>query len=154
KKRAIKQASIQQLLTGQTRLPGFSGQWEAKRLGDVAIFLKGKGLSKRSLTPFGREKCIHYGELFTAYGEEIKEVTSRTDDVEGAQRSVVNDVLMPTSDVTPRGLAKASCVMEAGIVIGGDILVIRANPKFLFGTFLSYIIRKEEAQILSLVTGT
>ncbi len=36
KKRDIKQAAMQQLLTGQTRLPGFSGAWEVKRLGDVA----------------------------------------------------------------------------------------------------------------------
>lgn len=32
KKRAIKQAAMQQLLTGKTRLPGFSGEWETKRL--------------------------------------------------------------------------------------------------------------------------
>ena len=36
KKRSIKQATMQQLLTGKTRLPGFSGEWETKRLGDVA----------------------------------------------------------------------------------------------------------------------
>jgi hypothetical protein len=36
KKRAIKQATMQQLLTGRTRLPGFSGAWETMRLGDVA----------------------------------------------------------------------------------------------------------------------
>ncbi len=36
KKRDLKQATMQQLLTGQTRLPGFSGEWEVKRLGDVA----------------------------------------------------------------------------------------------------------------------
>jgi type I restriction enzyme S subunit len=36
KKRDLKQATMQQLLTGQTRLPGFSGKWEVKRLGDVA----------------------------------------------------------------------------------------------------------------------
>lgn len=35
KKRDLKQAAMQQLLTGQTRLPGFSGAWEVKRLGDV-----------------------------------------------------------------------------------------------------------------------
>ena len=35
KKRDLKQAAMQQLLTGQTRLPGFSGEWEAKTLGDV-----------------------------------------------------------------------------------------------------------------------
>ncbi|AOE86310.1 restriction endonuclease subunit S [Pseudomonas sp. TCU-HL1] len=36
KKRDIQQAAMQQLLTGQRRLPGFSGEWEVKRLGDVA----------------------------------------------------------------------------------------------------------------------
>ena len=35
KKRDLKQAAMQQLLTGQTRLPGFSGEWEVKRLGDI-----------------------------------------------------------------------------------------------------------------------
>lgn len=36
KKRAAKQAAMQQLLTGSTRLPGFSGEWETKRLGNLA----------------------------------------------------------------------------------------------------------------------
>jgi type I restriction enzyme S subunit len=36
KKRDMKQAAMQQLLTGQTRLPGFSRKWRVKRLGDVA----------------------------------------------------------------------------------------------------------------------
>ena len=41
KKRNLKQAAIQQLLTGETRLPGFSGDREVKRLGDVAIIRDG-----------------------------------------------------------------------------------------------------------------
>lgn len=36
KKRDLKQAAMQQLLTGQTRLPGFQGEWEVERLGDVS----------------------------------------------------------------------------------------------------------------------
>ena len=36
KKRAIKQAAMQQLLTGKTRLPGFSEKWETRRLGEIA----------------------------------------------------------------------------------------------------------------------
>ena len=36
KKRAIQQAAMQQLLTGRIRLPGFSGEWETKRLGEIA----------------------------------------------------------------------------------------------------------------------
>ena len=35
KKRDLKQAAMQQLLTGQTRLPGFHAEWEVKRLGDT-----------------------------------------------------------------------------------------------------------------------
>jgi len=34
KKKAIKQGAMQQLLTGKKRLPGFSGEWEVKKLGD------------------------------------------------------------------------------------------------------------------------
>ena len=36
KKQVIKRATMQQLLTGKTRLPGFSGAWETKRLGEIA----------------------------------------------------------------------------------------------------------------------
>ena len=36
KKRDLKQAAMQQLLTGKTRLPGFSGEWEVKCLGEIA----------------------------------------------------------------------------------------------------------------------
>ena len=35
KKRDIKQGAMQELLTGKKRLPGFTGKWERKRLGDV-----------------------------------------------------------------------------------------------------------------------
>lgn len=38
KKRAIKQATMQQLLTGKTRLPGFSDEWETKRIGDLLTY--------------------------------------------------------------------------------------------------------------------
>jgi len=41
KKRDLKQAAMQQLLTGQTRLPGFSGKWEVKLLGDGVSLLSG-----------------------------------------------------------------------------------------------------------------
>lgn len=41
KKRNLKQATMQKLLTGQTRLPGFHGEWEVKRLGDVLKFQVG-----------------------------------------------------------------------------------------------------------------
>jgi type I restriction enzyme S subunit len=36
KKRDLKQAAMQQLLTGQTRLPGFRGEWAVKKMGELA----------------------------------------------------------------------------------------------------------------------
>ena len=154
KKRHLKQGTMQELLTGKKRLPGFSGKWEVKRLGEVAIFYKGKGLPKSALEVDGKEPCIHYGELFTRYSETIREIISYTNTSDGTFRSVANDVLMPTSDVTPRGLAKASCVRTNGVILGGDILVIRSDTKLIFGSFLSYLIRYEEKQVLQLVTGS
>jgi type I restriction enzyme S subunit len=154
KKRDLKRAAMQQLLTGQTRLPGFHGAWEVTRLGDVATFHKGKGLPKSALVPYGSEPCVHYGELFTQYGETIRETISRTNKSPGELRSVANDVLMPTSDVTPRGLAKASCVIADNVVLGGDLLVIRTDPAVISGTFLSHVIRREDDQVLRLVTGS
>jgi type I restriction enzyme S subunit len=154
KKRHLKQGAMQELLTGKRRLPGFSGEWAVKRLGEVAAFHKGKGLPKSALDSSGSEPCIHYGELFTQYPETIRRVVSRTNASDQAFRSFANDVLMPTSDVTPNGLAKASCVGTSDVILGGDILVIRANPERLYGSFLSYAIRESEQQVLQLVTGS
>ena len=42
KKRDLKQAAMQQLLTGQTRLPSFRGEWEVKRLGDICRITTGR----------------------------------------------------------------------------------------------------------------
>ena len=42
KKRDLKQAAMQQLLTGKTRLPGFSGDWDEKRLGQLLTICHGK----------------------------------------------------------------------------------------------------------------
>jgi type I restriction enzyme S subunit len=47
KKRDIKKAVMQELLTGKTRLPGFSGEWEVKRLGDVASITMGQSPSSK-----------------------------------------------------------------------------------------------------------
>ena len=76
KKRAIKQATMQQLLTGKTRLPGFSGVWETKRLGELGPFVKGRGIKRDDVTDEG-VPCIRYGELYTQYQDYILKVASR-----------------------------------------------------------------------------
>jgi type I restriction enzyme S subunit len=42
KKRDLKQAAMQQLLTGQTRLPGFTGEWEVRKLPTLATIAQGQ----------------------------------------------------------------------------------------------------------------
>jgi type I restriction enzyme, S subunit len=63
KKRDLKQAAMQQLLTGQTRLPGFSGEWEVKRLGDHVTFLRNGVNSRAELTLDDGVRYLHYGDI-------------------------------------------------------------------------------------------
>jgi len=53
KKRDLKQAAMQQLLTGQTRLPGFHGEWEVKRLGQIAKLYQPETISQSEFTDSG-----------------------------------------------------------------------------------------------------
>ena len=56
KKRDIKQATMQQLLTGKKRLAGFSGEWEVKRLGDIFEITAGGDLDKNNFSTTKDEK--------------------------------------------------------------------------------------------------
>jgi type I restriction enzyme S subunit len=47
KKRYLKTATMQQLLTGKKRLPGFGEEWKEKKLGDLGIFRSGNGFPTR-----------------------------------------------------------------------------------------------------------
>lgn len=51
KKRHLKQGAMQELLTGKKRLPGFSGEWEVKRLGELGTTFG--GLTGKTKTDFG-----------------------------------------------------------------------------------------------------
>jgi len=63
KKRDLKQATMQQLLTGQTRLPGFVGVWKVKRLGEHFTFLRNGVNSRAELTQDDPVKYLHYGDI-------------------------------------------------------------------------------------------
>ena len=58
KKRAIKQAAMQQLLTGKSRLPGFSGAWETTTLGEVADLKNGYAFESSTYVPGGMYQII------------------------------------------------------------------------------------------------
>ena len=48
KKKKIKQGTMQQLLTGKKRLPGFSGEWVVRRLGDIVSINKGQLITEKN----------------------------------------------------------------------------------------------------------
>lgn len=65
KKRQLKQGAMQELLTGKKRLPGFSGKWEVKTLGDLFNFSGGFTASRDQLSTDGY--CdLHYGDIHTS----------------------------------------------------------------------------------------
>ncbi len=68
KKRDIKQATMQQLLTGKTRLPGFSGEWEVRKLKNECELIT-KGTTPTSL-----------GKNFSTHGVNFIKIESLTDE--------------------------------------------------------------------------
>ena len=79
KKRDLKQAAMQQLLTGQTRLPGFQGEWEVRTVAElerqkVVKLSRGQVISKRDIDRKPGDfpiysSSIHNDGLFGCYGE-------------------------------------------------------------------------------------
>ena len=63
KKRDLKQAAMQQLLTGDTRLEGFDDEWTFRRLGDHVTFLSHGTNSRAELRLDGPVKYLHYGDI-------------------------------------------------------------------------------------------
>ena len=62
KKRDIKHGTMQELLTGKKRLPGFKGKWETKTLGELFTFSGGYAASRDQLSAEGH--CyLHYGDI-------------------------------------------------------------------------------------------
>ena len=142
---------INDKIVPKLRFPEFRDEreWEEKSLGDVAIFQKGKGISKADISPDGVLPCIRYGELYTHYTETITTIKSFTNlSKDELLLSKANDVIIPASGETQEDIATASCVMQDGIALGGDLNIIRSD---IDGVFLSYFLnnakKKEIAQL-------
>lgn len=136
KKRDLKQATMQQLLTGQTRLPGFEGEWEVKRLGEIGQFLKGAGVKKDEANS-GDLPCVRYGELYTHHYDVIRHFNSWISS-EVASRAVKlkkGDLLFAGSGETKAEIGRcAAFVSDCEAYAGGDIVVLRlvgVDPIFM-----------------------
>jgi type I restriction enzyme, S subunit len=140
KKRDLKRAAMQQLLTGQTRLPGFSGQWGVKRLGDLGPILKGGGVTKDQAVS-GSYACIRYGELYTDHNDVIRRYISwiSRDVAATATRLRYGDILFAGSGETKEEIGRcAAFVDEIEAYAGGDIVILR--PRDSDPVFLGYLL--------------
>lgn len=65
KKRDIKHGAMQELLTGERRLPGFGGEWATQLVGSIFDFGRSVPLSRAQLSTEGDVQYVHYGDIHT-----------------------------------------------------------------------------------------
>ena len=138
KKRQIKQGAMQELLTGKRRLPGFSGQWETKRLGEFLVSHPQYGINAAAV----------------AYSDKLPVYIRITDITEYGQYAPNPRVCVQDSDVSGYFLADGDLVVartgasvgksyryritDGPLVFAGFLIRIRPNaqqlnPRFLEG---------------------
>ena len=111
-----------------------TSSWEQRKAIDIADYSKGNGYSKGDLTDSGTP-IILYGRLYTKYQFAISEVDTFAVPRNGAVYSQGNEVIVPASGETAEDIARASAVEESGVLLGGDLNILRPfdfiNPLFL-----------------------
>jgi type I restriction enzyme S subunit len=141
-----KKGMMQKLFSQELRFKDEQGNefpdWEEKRLGDVATFSKGKGISKDDISENGSLECIRYGQLYTDYAETIRDIKYRINiPVNEAVLSEHNDIIIPASGETQIDIATASCVLKGGVALGGDLNIIKTKHD---GVFISYYLNNNK----------
>lgn len=136
-------------LVPEIRFAGFTNNWEQRKAADIAKYSKGNGYSKSDLTEVGTP-IILYGRLYTKYQFFIDEVDTFAMPKSGAVYSQGNEVIIPASGETAEDIARASAVEKTGILLGGDLNILRPfdfiNPLFLALAISSGEPRKELAK--------
>jgi len=147
KKRDIKQSTIQELLTGKTRLPGFSDEWQTKLLGDSAT-LKAR-IGWQGLTT---AEYMKSGEYLLVGGTEFNQGFidwSLCHHVEKIRYDQDRNIQLRTDDVlvTKDGtIGKVALVKDAPklATLNSGVFVIRPkqrsfNPVFFYYLLLSRV---------------
>lgn len=152
KKRAIKRATMQQLLTGRTRLPGFRGEWETKRLGDHLRFLRHGSFPRSFLTPTngkleGGAKYLHYGDIHTSERVFLDPSanalpTLAKDHARRLDRLSDGDLVFVDASEDIRGVGKSIEIMGSEghqLVSGLHTIAVRFNKAVLADGFKAYL---------------
>lgn len=145
KKRAIKQATMQQLLTGKTRLPGFSGEWETVKMGQIGSIYG--GLSGKTKIDFERGNA-RYVTFLGVLENVILDVrhTERVHVGHGESQNTVmkDDLLFNASSETPGDLAIGAVMGEQlnNLYLNSFCFGFRIHDKHkYFPLFLAYFFR-------------
>jgi type I restriction enzyme S subunit len=129
KKRELKEAAMQQLLTGQTRLPGFRGEWEVKRLGSVAEILMGQSPDSRNYNRRGDGVPLVQGNADIENRRSIARVWTTQLTKEGRAGDLLLTVRAPVGSV---GVISERCCLGRGVCS----LRPRGSAAFLFQALL------------------
>ena len=102
KKRAVKHAAMQQLLTGKTRLQGFSGAWKKKHLGEIGE-ISGAGVDKKVESNDIPVRLVNYLDVYHKtflYSKDLTYVVSaKSDQVRRCMVKKGDVFFTPTSEV-------------------------------------------------------
>jgi type I restriction enzyme, S subunit len=145
KKRDLKQAAMQQLLSGETRLPGFRHPWEAKRLGDVGHTYG--GLTGKTKADFGAGEGW-YVTFLNVVSNVVVDCRCfgrvRVASNEAQERVMRGDLLFNGSSETPEEVGMCSLMTEAvpDLYLNSFCFGFRVRQGSpVSGLFLAYLIR-------------
>ena len=118
------------------RFAGFRGEWEWRQLSEVAEFSKGQGYSKADLCSCGTPTFL-YGRMYTDYKLLITESDQYLPQNSDGVFSTAGDVIIPASGESPEEIAIASVIGKTGILVGGDLNIIKPEKSVLDSIFLA-----------------
>lgn len=164
KKRDIKQATMQQLLTGKTRLPGFAGAWESVRLGDCLTFIKNAVFSRAELEVDGGVRYLHYGDIHTSTDVYLDSASVAMpflseDRASGVARLRDGDLVFVDATEDLAGVGKSvevAGLADGQLVAGLHTIAVRFDKKVLADGFKAYLqfIPDFRRHLCSLAAGT
>lgn len=103
--------------------------WEIKKLGEVGLFLKGKGIKKDELVTQGLP-CIIYGQIYTTYDYYTHNLISFIPEYMKHSTTEIfkNDILFAGSGETKEEIGKSITYLgNTSAYAGGDIIILRQN---------------------------
>ena len=145
KKRDLKQAAMQQLLSGQTRLPGFRGAWEVKRLRDVANL--SPGINKPVSEMGTGVLYVTVQDLYSGTSIPVKNLGRVRISAAELQNHALEagDIVFGKSSVKREGIGYPSIFLGAPepAVCTGFAYRARATPEHADAKYLFYALRWE-----------